>query len=235
MNAKLKRHFFYWVLPTSVILTYVLMYFSGTPVLQSIIAPAFNRELGLLESTQHLLLVAVIVMAALGLRRAEVPIERLGYGLATGLAVFQLLEELNYGYHYLNALGLVTETGGVRWNIHNRGISTPMKTAGDLVLFFYFFLLPLCVRPDGPAWLRFLSPPRLLALTVLCSVAVSKFAHQLNEHAELSNHVLESGVSEFRETFIYYVVLIYIRELVTNRRWPGWKGERGSPFKDQSA
>ncbi|MGH8560952.1 MAG: hypothetical protein ACRES4_03220 [Nevskiales bacterium] len=235
MHSHLTRHFFYWALPTAVILAYVLMYFSGMPILQSLIAPAFNRELGLLETTQHLLLVAVIVMAARGLRGAEVPMERLGYGLATALALFQLLEELNYGYHYLHALGLVTDSGGIRWNVHNRGVSTPMKNAGDLVLLFYFFLLPLIVRPGWPAWLRFLVPPRLLAVTVLCSVAVSKFGHHLNDNAELSNHVLENGVSEFREAFIYYVVLVHVRELVVNRRWPGWNGERGSPFRDQAA
>lgn len=234
MNPVLTRHFFYWVLPTTVILGYVLMYFSGVPVLQSIIAPAINRELGLLESTQHLLLVAVIIMALRGLRGAEVPMERLGYGLATALAVFQLLEELNYGYHYLHALGLVSDSGGVRWNLHNRGVSTPMKNVGDLVLLVYFFVLPLVVRPAWPAWLRFIIPPRLLALTVLCSVAVSKFGHYLNDNAALSNHVLENGVSEFREAFIYYVVLVYVRELAVNRRWPGWKGERGSPFREPS-
>lgn len=231
MSPALTRHFFYWMLPTAVILAYVLMYFSGIPVLQSIIAPAFNRELGLLESTQHLLLVAVIAMAVLGLRRAEVLMERLGYGLATALAVFQLLEELNYGYHYLHALGIITDSGGVRWNLHNRGVSTPMKNAGDLVLLVYFFLLPLLVRPGWPGWVRFLAPPRLLIVTILCSVAVSKLGHSLNDRADLSNHVLESGISEFREAFIYYIVLLYVRDLVVNRRWPGWRGERGSPFR----
>lgn len=234
MSPSLGRHFFYWILPSVVILTYVLMYFSGVPTLQSIIAPAFNRELGLLESTQHLLLVAVIGMAAYGLRRAEVPMEKLGYGLATALATFQLLEELNYGYHYLHALGLISDTGGVRWNLHNRGISTPLKNIGDLILLVYFFVLPLVVRPQWPAWIRFLVPPRLIAATVLCSVAVSKFGHYLNDNAELSNHVLESGVSEFREAFIYYAVLLYVRDLVINRRWPGWQGERGSPFRSDS-
>lgn len=235
ISSALARQFFYWVLPTAVILTYVLMYFSGNPALQSLIAPAFNRELGLLESTQHLLLVALVVMTVRGWRGAEAPMEKLGYGLATALAIFQLLEELNYGYHYLHALGLIADTGDVRWNVHNRGLSTPMKSAGDLVLFLYFFLFPLVTRSSWPGWLRFLAPPRLLAVTVLCSVAVSKFGHHLNDNATLSNHVLENGVSEFREAFIYYAVLVYVRELVANRRWPGWKGERGSPFKDPPA
>lgn len=222
MKEPLEKHFYYWILPSFVILTIGLLYFTGIPAIQEFIAPEANRELGLLESIQHLILVTIVYLAMQGWRKADPGLEKLGYGLATALATFQLMEEVNYGQHYLNALAGYRKFGPEGpWSLHNQeNVSTQLKRVGDVVIFFFFFLFPLVVREKWPAWVRFLAPPRLITMAVLFSVIVTKSLHYVSDNSPFQN-VLINAVSEFRELFIYYFVLLYVHELTTHRRWPG--------------
>lgn len=225
MHTSFERHFYYWILPTFYITTVALLYFTGIPLLQTIVAPDVNRELGLLESTQHLLILGVIGMGVYGLRGAQVGMEKLGFTLVIFLGTIQFLEEINYGQHYLIAFSDDPEKyRNAIWSVHNQGISSPLKRVGDAVILLYFFLFPLLAGSRWPAWLRYLAPPRLIALTVLVSVLVTKFFHFVSDNTPVNNSAFITGVSEFRETFIYYFVLVYVRELAMNRRWPGFSG-----------
>jgi hypothetical protein len=225
------RHFFYWILPTGFVLALVMLYFTGGPVARSVLAPGFNRELGVLESTQHLLILAVLLVVWRGFRNARDAWERLGFGLVFALGSFQLLEEINYGQHYLMALQGIPRDGFARaWSLHNQGgNSSRIKTFSDIVMAVYFVVLPLVANRRFPAWLRYLAPPRLMVATILCMVLVSKLAHRLNDAQVLADHQLGNSISEFREIFVYYIGLLYVYELVYRRHWPGWKGERADP------
>lgn len=236
MNPALRRHFFYWILPTGVILCLIAMYFSGITLLQEIVFPTYNRELGLNENMQAMLICGVLFVAIQGYRHADHSLPRLGFALVLIGGIFQLLEELNYGMHFLNAIDPERFGRTLPWgNVHNQpGVSTGIKKLSDLVLALYFFIFPLAVRSGAPAWLRYVAPSRLIVLTVLAMVATSKFAHFLNDSGVLGDHHMSRSMSEFREPYVYYVGLLYIWELTYRRRWPGWKGERGSPFKSAS-
>lgn len=228
MGGAFERHFYYWILPNMFILTVALLYFTGIPLLQTIVAPDFNRELGLLETTQHLLVLAVAGLAVRGYLNSETLLERVGFGAAALLATLQFLEELNYGQHYLALFGLLpaqTEAGPM--SLHNiEGVSSQLKRVGDAVIALYFFLFPLLGAKSSIPWVRYLAPPRLMVVTVLSSVVMSRFLHFVSDNTPVNNSAFITGVSEFREAFTYYFVLIYVRELALNRRWPGFGSEK---------
>lgn len=234
MGDSFQRHFYYWILPTFYLVTLGSLLFTGVPLMRTIISPEMNREFGLLESTQHLLILAVIWMAIHGLRHAEKPLERFGFSLAAILATVQLLEEINYGQHYLALFELVpAQDESAPVNLHNiEGVSSRLKRVGDAVILLYFFLFPLLARQSWPAWLRYLAPPRLIAASVFCSVLVSKFLHYLSDNTPHLD-VLVTGISEFREAFTYYFVCIYVWELARNRRWPGFARTDASIYRDE--
>jgi hypothetical protein len=233
MTTSWRDHFWYWLLPGVFVLALILAFFSGHPLLASIIAPAYSREFGLLESTQHLLLLAAVVLAIQGLRRSTTGSERLGFGFLAGAFALLFLEEINYGEFYwraLNGLPPIPEGRGNQFNLHNQISTSPIKSTANLVLLLFFVILPLAVRERAPAWLRYVTPPRILILTILVSVLLSQLAHHLDELSGDVKHTLGSNVAEFRETFIYYIGLMYVYTLVWRRRWPGWMGERGDPL-----
>jgi hypothetical protein len=230
MNTPWRDHFWYWILPGIFVLALILAFFSGNPVLASIIAPAYSREFGLLESTQHLLLLVAAGIAFKGLRQAATGSERLGFGFLMFAFTLLFLEEINYGEFYwraLNGLPPIPEGRGNQFNLHNQISTSPIKSTANLVLLLFFVILPLAVRERAPAWLRYVTPPRILILTVLVSVLLSQLAHTLDEYSGDVTHALGSNIAEFRETFIYYIGLMYAYTLVWRRRWPGWRGERG--------
>ncbi len=232
MTVSMRRHLYFWVLPSLAILAMILAYHSGVPILREIIAPSFSREFGLLENLQVVILLAAVWVAVKGYRRASCVSERLGYGLlALAYAVF-CLEEINYGeYFWRVATGQPLQMArGEQFNLHNKISTGPIKNAGDLILLFGFVILPLLVSEKSRAWLRFITPPRLIILAVLCSLVLSKLAHYINDLDESGQHVLRKNTAEFREAYTYYIGLLYVWELVYVRRWPGWRGERGSPF-----
>ena len=208
-------------------MTLVGMYFSGVPQLRSIVAPAYSREFGLLENTQNAILLAVVFMAVCGLRRAQALTERLGFSMLCAAAAFLFLEEINYGEHFWNFLTgqSLHAPRGQEFNLHNKISTSPTKSVANLILLLFFVILPLAVRERSPAWLRFIAPPRLLIVTVMLSVAVSRYAHYLDNTNADTAHALGSNIAEFREAFTYYIGLVYVHTLVFRRRWPGWRDE----------
>ncbi len=228
MKSTLREHFFYWLLPTLVVLAMILMFFSEVAILKSLVAPDIGREFGLLENLQAFLLLIAVGLCLRGVSHARVRIERTGFLIMMLAFAFLLGEEINYGEHYwklLTGQSLEPVGRGMEFNLHNKISTSPIKSVANLVILLGFVLLPLFVRPSAPAWLRFLTPPRILIVTVLCSVALSQLAHYLDDISGDADHVLGSNIAEFREAFIYYIGLMYAYTLVYKRRWPGWRGE----------
>lgn len=228
MNNRLREHIYYWMLPSAVVLAMILMFFSGNPVFKAIVAPSLGREFGLLENLQALVLLVAIGFCVRGLLHARVPVERAGFMVLMFVLGFLLLEEINYGEHYwklLTGQSLEPVGRGNEFNLHNKISTSPLKSAANLVLLVVFVLMPLLVRPTAPAWLHYLTPPKLLVITVFCSVALSQFAHHLDDIGGDVDHVLGNNIAEFREVFIYYIGLMYVYTLAYRRRWPGWRGE----------
>lgn len=217
-----RAHLIYWIAPTVVIGALIGMYFSDIGWLMSLLAPQISRELGLLESLQNLALLGIIGMAGWRAFHAHAS-ERVFFSLIVAGGVFMLLEELDYGTHYLWAITGWDPASRPVLNVHNKGdASDSFKNVGNIILVLWFVIFPFAGRRFDSAWVRFLRPPRQFSLAVLASFLLSDAAHWLEENAAPTPHYLPDSMSEFRELFTYYIGLLYVAILVRFRGWPGW-------------
>lgn len=221
----LREHTIYWILPTTIILALIGMYFSGVPWLMEILAPQVNRELGLLENLQNVVLLTIIVMMVVRLRRARGSAEAGFFGLVAAASVFILLEELDWGTHFWWALhGLDWDTRPVL-NIHNQGENSDrFKFVGNLLLIVFFVILPWFRFAAHRVWARFFQPTRWYLLTAVAMVLLSRLAHTLEEAVPPEPNYLENSMSEYRELFTYYVWALYFGALAFKRQWPARAG-----------
>jgi asparagine N-glycosylation enzyme membrane subunit Stt3 len=218
-----KKHFIYWILPSSFTLACTLIYFYNLFGLEDFIAPKINREFGLIENVQLLLLILIFLRAIKGIRTREAKIEKYGFLLVAIVTAFMILEEIDYGLHYYDYLTgkpqitqVVIFDKKVR-NIHNNG---PMQNLfkltayGIIIIFFVIFpLMPLRFK-EKHAVLNFLSPSRFIISTAVCLLILNQIALYLYHKYNSPTRSLTANVSEFEEIMIYYIVLLYISEMV---------------------
>lgn len=233
----LLRQLYYWILPTLFMGALVALYFSGRPELVDVIAPRIapwsehgNREFGLLENAQHLILAIAALVLFRGALRVTVPLQRFGFVMLAAAFTLMLLEEIDYGLHYWEWWQGQVVFNDSR-NLHNRGDTTQrLKVAADAINLLWFLVLPLLALRLNNPWLRYFAPPTLILSTVAVALGVSHLTHQLADLglqpqiAGAPRLALAGNVSEFRETVVYYVWLLYAYEVVVRRRWPGASG-----------
>jgi hypothetical protein len=226
-----REHVDYWILPSLVTGLLIAAYFSGVPWLASIVSPPANRELGLLENLQNVVLIAVMVVACRGIARAPSFLPKLGFAFILLVSAFLILEEINYGQHYWNALHGIDQVELKKaLSIHNVGDnSNRFKRAGDAVIVLFFVVLPLVGAHRGPEKFRYFVPPRPIITSVVAMLVLSQLAHVLNERADVQGS-LGKSISEFRELFTYYIGLLYVSELALRRQWPVASHEARPPL-----
>jgi hypothetical protein len=81
----------------------------------------------------------------------------------------------------------------------------------------FFVLLPLA-KKRLPERLRPFIPNLHSALTLLGGLLTSEVAHGLEDAGWANNGSLHNNISEFRETFTYWVGLLYLWELAGRRQ-----------------
>lgn len=224
-----KKHFIFWGLPTLYSLLVMGLYFSGSDALVDWVAPRTNtqpwtdygnRELGLLENAQHLVLLISICVLFWFYPRATHFLQRAGTVCGVVVIGFMFFEEIDYGSHYWDWITSASRFEG-EVNFHNTtGHTNRMKQAVDLVMVVWFVFLPILAPVSKSAWLKYFAAPRLIVLTVVAAVVVSKFAHALDDRDLAVRTALSNNISEFRELFTYYIWLLYCWIMV-KRPWPG--------------
>ena len=195
------------------------MYFFGSRWMQEFVAPAMNREFGALENIQNLILLGVIFVAGVGMARKRTHIERVFLGLTVVLAVVMLLEEIDYGWHYFELWRGTRAPAGAFRNLHNIGkahhqIHTFMMAAAVP----FFGLFALLGGRTHVAVVRYLRP-HPLSVATLASMVVAGQAAQLLNRMVATNRSLKGNLNEFEEVYLYYVVLLYLCELVFFRSY----------------
>ncbi|MFC1746618.1 hypothetical protein ACFL35_21680 [Candidatus Riflebacteria bacterium] len=220
-NLDLHRHFYYWILPGLITLPMVFLYFSGIPIAEELIAPAINRELGLLENAENIIIIAIIVVAIIGFRRKTIYVERAAFVFIALFSLFIFLEEIDYGLHYYEFLMKKPEKQQIKIrNIHNIGeITDIIKGVVDATIILFFVFGPFVLQKIKHPVIRYLVPDVCTVGTALSMVAVSKFAHLLDSMGLNQNGSLDKNISEFREFFIYYLFLVYLVEIVFRRKF----------------
>ena len=213
------RHVAYWIAPNAVVGALALMYFFGARWMQEFVAPAMNREFGALESLQNLILLAVIWVAGVGMVRKRTRIERAFLGLTAALTLFLLLEEVDYGWHYLELWRGTPAPAGAFRNLHN--INKAHHYIHDIMMAATVPLFGLFALLGGRthiAVLRYLRPHPLSVATLASMVVVGQAAQLLNRLV-VTNRSLKGNLSEFEEVYLYYVLLLYLCELVFFRSY----------------
>jgi hypothetical protein len=229
MNSTKTRITLNILIPTLLVLPLILGYFKGGETLAEIIAPSFNRELGLLENLQNVVLLGILGVLVYAVRSSTIMARRAIFGFFALGTLFMFLEEMDYGLHWYEFLrGMERGEAAEIRNVHNQGISTPLKQLGDIVLFGFFGFTSLLFANSKHALLRYIAPNRFFIASLLLMLLFSRFGHYLNDHHLNPEHPLRKGVSEFRELFTYYLVLIYFIELTLFRHY----GRKGAPPHD---
>jgi len=217
-----ERNYYYWLGPTIVIGLMVYMYFSGIEWMQTLVAPVKNREFGLLENLQNVILISVVFVAVQGIRRKTLLLEKIAFFIVVLGSIFLLLEETNYGHHYMELLRGEKFKVGFR-NFHNMDRNQYLTIYTNIVyaiLALFFCIYPLAARRSTIPWVRYLAPHPYSIGTVVSMVAVYQIAYFIYAHDAPHNLSLNGNLTEFGEVFIHYIFFVYFFELVYKRTTP---------------
>lgn len=220
-----KKHIIYWALPSAITVLSSLVYFFNVFGLAQVIAPDFNREFGLLENSQLLLLLIIFCLCIKKIKTSRVKVEKYWFLLLAILTVFIFFEEMDYGVHYIDYFnGKTTETVKYEMyvekkarNIHNTGSLTgKFKLTSYFIIVLFFVIMPLLPKRINErfAIIRFLSPSRWIVTTAISLLVTNKIAFYLHEHHNRFNRSMDGNVSEFEESMTYYIILLYLWEMV---------------------
>jgi hypothetical protein len=193
------------------------LYFSGVPWLQNLASPAHQREFGLIENLQNLFILGMVILCLRTARIETGTLWRILWFGAAIMAIGILMEEIDWGNHYYTALTGKSLTEKENFNIHNQSALTDwLKRGVDLTFLFGFVVLPLFANRFPPK-IRLFIPLLYSALPLLIGFGVSQGAHAMEDAGWPNNQSLNKNISEFREMFTYWVVLLYLWE-VSRRR-----------------
>lgn len=201
------------------------MYYSDVPWLRHIVAPELTRvapdtqrEFGLLELLQDLALAALAVVAGVGLRRERAPCPRLVLWAALVGGLFMLMEETDYGMHFVEfARGGEHARGEVTGyhNIHRLGYTAVvLRNVATFGMLTFFGGFAIVFAGSRNATLRRLAPDRMSVLTILLVTAVQEVVWRLAARVPDSHGSLSGNEIEFTELGMYGLALLYVTDLV---------------------
>jgi hypothetical protein len=238
-------HLLYWIVPTFLMLLLIMTFYLNWFGLSEIIAPKINREFGIVENIQNILLILIFLLALKGFRTQEIRIEKYGYALIMVATVFMFLEEIDYGLHYYDYItgkrdDEVTKieifNEEVR-NFHNNGrvILNVLKLVSYTVIILFFVALPLLpssIKTKFPL-LKYLSPSTLIISTAASLLILNQIALYLYKHYDYNNPSLDRNVSEFEEIMTYYIIFLYLREMVSKPKQLSYLAFKRKPHKHE--
>jgi len=213
-NMSLPQHFYYWVLPLAVGWTFQATYFSNIYWMQEVVAPAYDREFGLLENLGSLwIAAALVVLLRISLLPMR-PVFRLAAVLACLVTALLFLEEIDYGLHIIEWLqGIPPGQGAQVRNIHNQGGNTDrIKAVANVLLAAMFVILPYVDGLKRYRVVKILCPSKMIFFTVVATGLVALLHEALDPYNLPTNGSLSSNQSEFEELLIYYTFFVYFRE-----------------------
>ncbi len=203
------------------------IYFFDILGMSYLIAPEYNREFGIIENIQLLIILAIILVSYKNSTKAKIKSIRLIFILILISSIFIFLEEIDYGIHYYDYLtGKSKEqlkiesldNNSIR-NIHNQGNLTRYLKLFAYVLFALIIVSPIIFKrlKFRSKYLNYLAPKHYFIYTLLSMVLLNRAARYIDKFLK-NNEVnsLNSNVSEFEEVFIYYILLLYILEKSTS-------------------
>ena len=215
MDIGKRKNFYYWILPLVSISILVLMNYSGIGILQTIVSPEINREFGLLENLQLLVLAVVFFVCLKSIDRKRHKTENFAYAFLALLFFVAFLEEIDYGIHYYEYFfrSGVEDKSIVR-NIHNQGNNNYyLRQTTYVVMVLCFVLLPLLKEKIKSSFIRHFCADKMIISSFAVYLFIGQLARRLPQWGMEVNESLRGNHQEFEELAFYYIILLYIYEL----------------------
>lgn len=215
MKLSIPTHFTYWIFPLIVGTVLVLMNYSGISVFTTIISPPINREFGLLEHLQLVIIAISLIYSLKSIRLKSFWLEKLAY---IGLASFFLLlflEEIDYGIHYYEYfIKGVTEDKSIVRNFHNQGNNNYyLRQASYAVMVLMFVLLPLLKSKIKIRLLKHFCAHHFLVYSFMVYLFIGQLSRWLPRWGMEVNESLRGNHQEFEELILYYIIFLFIYEM----------------------
>jgi hypothetical protein len=219
MAEREDNRFFYWYLPMIVLVPSILFYFSGVRWMVEIICPSANREYGLIENLQLLIILYMAIISAIAVKKKDVLFEKIGFGLLSLFALFVLFEEMDWGAHFAEAISgkrssFFSDLTGVT-NIHNQDDNAKwFKRPVYLLMASLFIIFPLLRHRFVNPFLQYLTPKRMIIGTVIIAILsdlIPRLTVNLNIRPDAG---FANNIGEFSEVMVYYTFALYLHELI---------------------
>ncbi|MEM6394978.1 MAG: hypothetical protein AAF741_01430 [Bacteroidota bacterium] len=216
LNLARYPHFYYWIFPLVVVTTFVLFNHSGIPFLQHLISPPINREFGLVENLQLVMIALLVYVSYRGISSDKNLVENIGYGLLAAFFVVAFLEEIDYGIHYYEYFyNDGVEDKSITRNFHNQpGKLFYVRQFIIFTMVLVFVVLPLAKPYIKQPFLRHFCADRMIVYSFLVYLFISQLARRLPQFEVNVNPSLKGNHQEFEELTSYYIMFLYLYELV---------------------
>ncbi len=214
------NRFVYWVLPLVVGAVLVFMNYSGIYVFTQIVSPDINREFGLLEHLQLVLIAITLVYSIKAIPTKEFWLEKLGYIFMSLFLVLLFLEELDYGLHYIEYFSNEppAESTEIR-NFNNQGDNNYyLRQASYVVMVLFFVVLPLVQDKIKNTFIKHFCANRYLVSTFAVYLFIGQLSRWLPRLGMPNNQSLWGNHQEFEELILYYIILLYVYEIAIQKK-----------------
>jgi hypothetical protein len=219
LEEKKDNRFFYWYLPIIVLVPLILFYFSGVRWMVEIVCPAANREYGVVENLQLIIILYMAVISFMAIKRKTWIVEKVGFILLSIFALLVLFEEMDWGAHFIEAATgsrdtIFSELTGAT-NIHNQDDNAKwFKRPVYLIMAALFIFFPLYRHRFSNPLLVYLTPKKLIIGTVIIAI----FSDLIPRFIVIWNIRPDAGfannIGEFSEIMVYYTFALYLHEII---------------------
>lgn len=215
MKLSSPTHFTYWKFPLIISTILVLMNYSGISVLTTIISPPINREFGLLEHLQLLLIAFSLVYSIKSIKLKEFWLEKLAYVFLSFFFLLLFLEEIDYGIHYYEYFikGIQEDKSIVR-NFHNQGDNNfYLRQASYAVMVIMFILLPILKSKIKNRFISYFCAHHFLVYSFMVYLFIGQLSRWLPRWGMQVNESLRGNHQEFEELVLYYIIFLFVYEI----------------------
>lgn len=208
-------HFAYWQFPLLAGILLVFMNYSGIRWATELISPDVNREFGLLENLQLLLIAATFTYSVKAIRLKNFWLEKWAYVVLSLFFVVLFLEEIDYGIHYYEYFikGVVEDKSIVR-NFHNQGDNNYyLRQASYAVMVFLFVVLPFFRNKIKSSFLHHFSASFMIIYSFSVYLFIGQLSRWMPKLGMPVNESLRGNHQEFEELVLYFIILLFVYEI----------------------
>ena len=215
MKIDKSAHFTYWQFPLIAGIFLVFLNYSGIRGFTELISPDVNREFGLLENLQLLLIATTFIYAVKAIRLKKFWFEKLAYVVLSLFFVVLFLEEIDYGIHYYEYFVKgVTEDKSIVRNFHNQGDNNYyLRQASYVVMVLLFVVLPFFRNKIKNNLLHHFVASSMIIYSFLVYLFIGQLSRWMPKLGMPVNESLRGNHQEFEELVLYFIILLYVYEI----------------------